>query len=250
MGRKKMSAGMPARPSICTPCVRATGGMIWVLTAWLAGPMSAPPKAVRAVKTISVQMGGMVDRPRRPMALTTPKPPTIISTRLGLRAVSRSISAPPTKAPMSPPMMLGGARTVKREMADLRPYSSASMNWARTPKMRSPGVATAVAMKVRRSVRTAHTVRHASPNDCGSLSWLATSSLAPMARRSMKPRTGSFRRKRVPIPTTVARAPPRRKTVRHPIQSRSSAPDRPSGRAAVDPTMLKMAKTLPRLSGG
>ena len=31
----------------------------------------------------------------------------------------------------------------------------------------------------RRSVRTAHTVRQPSPNDWGSLSWRATSSLAP-----------------------------------------------------------------------
>ena len=45
-------------------------------------------------------------------------------------------------------------------------------------------------------------------------------------------------------------APPMKNTARHPIQSSSSAPARPIGRAAVTPTMVRMAKTLPRLSGG
>ncbi len=81
------------------PCVRTTGGMIWVVMAWAAGPISAPPKDVRKLKTISVHTGGMVARPSRPRALMTPKAPTIISTRLGLRAVSLSMRAPPTKAP-------------------------------------------------------------------------------------------------------------------------------------------------------
>jgi hypothetical protein len=45
-------------------------------------------------------------------------------------------------------------------------------------------------------------------------------------------------------------APPRRNTFRQPIHSRSIVPAMPIGSAAVDPTRLKIAKTLPRLSGG
>jgi hypothetical protein len=45
-------------------------------------------------------------------------------------------------------------------------------------------------------------------------------------------------------------APPIRNTFRQPMASSSTVPAIPIGRAAVEPTRLKIEKTLPRLSGG
>src|SRR5256885_17004006 len=105
-----MIPGMLARPIIWTPWVRTTGGMIWVVMAAAAGPTRAPPNDRRKLKTISVQIGGIVDRAKSPRALINPNDPTIMRAPPGVIGGRPAVKAPPVKAPRGPPPNGGGAQ--------------------------------------------------------------------------------------------------------------------------------------------
>ena len=148
-----------------------------------AGPVRAKPKnTIMAAATVSGS-GRPRARTVSPTAEMAAKEPNSTSTRPGDRRVIVSTRPPPTKAPATR-ASVAGSSTSDRWKA-VRPYVSARKKPRKAVKITTAPCIHRSAMNNRRTVRTAHTVRHDSPNDSGSSSRRALSSSTPSSLRSM-----------------------------------------------------------------